>query len=224
MAPLFQQPSREKIIFFTKRLCFILATWVLVYGSTNWISSQRSDLYALYFPWELNIPLVPEMIFIYLSVYIIPLLHLFVVSQEEMAEGSRTIVWSIWLSGILFLLIPTKIGFPWPPPTEAYPFFFGLVKTVDLPHNLFPSLHITLAYLLSRMLVRRERPLFNAFCFLWFLSVCFSIILVYQHHLVDILGGLCVGQFCWHLFYFKKWRPMLFKNDQEAQNESNPAP
>ena len=219
MQDMYQKPDKEKLLFFLKKLSIVLFTWIFIYGGTNWISSQRHDLYAFYFPWELKIPLIPEMIFIYLSVYIVPIVHLFLLTKEEMSEGTKTLVFSIIISGVLFLLIPTKIGYPWPPPTDRYPFFFGLVKTLDLPHNLFPSLHITLAYIFSRLLMRSGQNVLNFLCCLWFVSVCFSIILVYQHHIVDILGGLLVGQLSWHLFYFKRPKFRFWKQVSAEQEE-----
>ena len=40
----------------------------VVYSSTNWITSQRTDVGTWYYEWEQYIPFVPLMIFPYMSI------------------------------------------------------------------------------------------------------------------------------------------------------------
>lgn len=199
--PFFRVPTRSDIFIYWISVGKVLGAFLSIYFTANLIASNRSSRFQFYFPWEKEIPLIEEFIFVYMSVFLFALLHLFVVPGQIMARAVRPLLWSVTMAGIVFLAFPTEIGYSWPPPAQNYHLFFNFLATVDKPHNLFPSLHICLSFILGRLLFYKENNFARLLLIVWFISVCFSIIFVHQHHVLDIVGGLFLGIFCMKYFF-----------------------
>lgn len=76
---------------------------------------------------------------------------------------------------------------------------FVAIHTFDKPHNLFPSMHVAFAFILRWTYHRHVRGLPRLLFHGWFLCVSLSTILVHQHHLVDLAGGLALAILCCYL-------------------------
>jgi hypothetical protein len=69
--------------------------FLVVYTSTNWISSQRTDVKTWYFAWELLIPFVPILIFPYMSIDMLFFIAPFLCRDErELGIFARRAVFS----------------------------------------------------------------------------------------------------------------------------------
>jgi hypothetical protein len=77
---------------------------------------------------------------------------------------------------------------------------FGALRAFDQPHNLFPSLHITFCVLFADHYARHTRGWLRGLVPLWFTLIGISTLLTYQHHAIDILGGLLLAVVCFHAF------------------------
>jgi membrane-associated phospholipid phosphatase len=100
------------------------------------------------------------------------------------------------IAGFIFVLFPGECGFQRPNPDElgAFGIFFKILYSLDKPHNLFPSLHITYCYLGLRAFIDHTNKYWLKSLFaIWFVLICFSVILTYQHHLFDLVSGLLLG-------------------------------
>tara|TARA_R110002095_G_scaffold175471_3_gene152955 strand:+ start:39335 stop:40432 length:1098 start_codon:yes stop_codon:yes gene_type:complete len=82
-----------------------------------------------------------------------------------------------------------------------YNWFSGM----DLPYNLCPSLHIALRTILADLYGRHTRGVTNIASHFWFSLIGFSTLLLYQHHIIDIVGGFILATFC---FYFVRESPL----------------
>jgi protein-tyrosine phosphatase len=73
---------------------------------------------------------------------------------------------------------------------------FDALAGFDQPFNQLPSLHIALAVILWALYARRLSGIARLAMEAWFLLICGSVLTTYQHHFIDIPGGLLLGALC----------------------------
>lgn len=197
---IFRRPDSETARVYTKELLGKGTLFFSIYFFTNWTASQRIDPWHLYAEWELNVPLVPQFIWVYLSVYLCCLLPLFVLTADQIKAFGRSFLKCTLTAGVIFLLFPAKLGFPRERFVEGYDGIFQVLYRLDQPYNLVPSLHVALASLVVLTIVtyvpnRNLKWALN----LWLLLVMMSVVLIRQHHLLDIVTGFSLASGCvWH--------------------------
>lgn len=182
----------------------IYALFAFVYGGTNWLASKQQDFFHFYFDWELNTPFYPGWIYIYLSMSLFFLLPLFVNKMYEITSLLWGFIAVIMMAGILCALLPTEAGAIRPTVVKGYEAAFELLYLFDLPHNLFPSLHVSLTTLCMLVLffpLKGSLWLFPVV--LWWAAMLVSVLFVHQHYLLDILGGLFVAAVCYKYVYLR---------------------
>lgn len=185
----------------------------VVYHACNWITRLRPDVGVWVFAWERHWPVVPWMIVPYWSIDALFLLAPFLCrTREELAVHRRRIVFAILGGAIGFLLIPLQFAFPRPQVAGAFAPWFAALYSFDLPHNLFPSLHIALRTLLADLYWRKTRGVVRALVAAWFSLVGISTLLTWQHHLVDVIGGFWLGMIAIQLFRFDEARRARARN------------
>jgi len=205
MNPWFQIPSLKKFSLFILLFLALLIEFSLVYGFTNWMASQRTHLFPIYFEWETEIPFIPHMIYAYFSLNLLTLLTVFTLTEDELKRYARSMAWAIWIAGVIFLILPGKLGFQRPADVPGYENIFPWLYSLDRPHNLFPSLHITFSALsVLVMLSWKKSKAFSAFLILWFFLICLSVLLVHQHHFIDIVGGFVLAFVCYMKIYKRR--------------------
>ncbi|MEW8023948.1 MAG: phosphatase PAP2 family protein [Candidatus Thiodiazotropha sp.] len=173
-----------------------------VYPTCNWLTAQRNETYQLYLKSELDIPLVQEFFWVYMSMYGLFLLPPFVLNTEQLKRLGKQLVAVTILSGILFLLIPTQLGFVRVEPQDLfYQGLFGQLFAIDLPHNLVPSLHVVFSAAIALALLEGiNRSHIKLVLWIWLVLLCLSTLLVHQHHLLDVFSGLLIAVMSY--FYF----------------------
>jgi protein-tyrosine phosphatase len=183
--------------------------FVVVYGSTNWFTAQRpaSHVSTWFFAWELTaIPYVPLLIVPYMSMDIVFFFAPFLCTdQREIRLFSRRVVWSILVASVFFLLLPLKLA--WPERPHVGGWFGAFVEQscrapflMEYPHNLFPALHIVLCLIVADVYARHLPGIARGFSNTWFSLIGLSTVLTWQHHLVDVAGGLVLAGFAFYLF------------------------
>jgi protein-tyrosine phosphatase/membrane-associated phospholipid phosphatase len=184
--------------------------FVIVYGSTNWLTAQRPDgqVGTWYFAWEpAVIPYVPVLIVPYMSLDLLFFGAPFLCRDErELRIFSRRVVFSILMAAILFLALPLRLA--WPERPHVGGWFGEFVERsctapflMEYPHNLFPALHITLCMIVGSVYGRHLRGIARIVSHIWFSLIALSTVLTWQHHLVDVAGGLVLGAFALYLFH-----------------------
>jgi membrane-associated phospholipid phosphatase len=171
--------------------------FLVVYGSCNWLTSRRIGVPSLFFAWERAIPFVPALIPAYLS------LDLFFVgapflcrTADELRAYSKRIFSAILIAALCFLLFPLRFAFDRPNGDGILGTAFEWFHGVDAPYNLCPSLHAALLLLVADVYIRHLRGWIRVAAIAWFGLIAISPVLTYQHHLVDILGGLALAAVC----------------------------
>jgi predicted protein tyrosine phosphatase/membrane-associated phospholipid phosphatase len=182
--------------------------FLAIYGWTNWFTAQRANVGTIFFEWERHLPFVPWFIVPYMSIDLFFVVAPFLCrTREEL----RTFVWriaaAILVAGLCFLAFPLRFGFERPATGGWLGAVFDWFRTMDAPHNLFPSLHITLGALLLVTYARHTRGVWRLLVAGWFVLVWASAVLTHQHHLLDVVGGFALAGYC---FYFiRETQPRL---------------
>ena len=168
--------------------------FLVVYGGCNWIAAERSDIGTWYFAWERHIPFVSWMIVPYLSIDAFFVLAPFLCrDREELRLHSRRVTAAILAAGICFLLMPLRFAFDRPAVDGWTGVLIDAFAALDRPFNLFPSLHVTLAVILVDAFRRHTTGVLRVMLSVWFGLVVISTVFVYQHHLIDVAGGLILA-------------------------------
>src|SRR5207237_5642078 len=123
--------------------------------------------------------------------------------ERESRVFARRVVFSILVAGAFFLLLPLRLA--WPPRPRLGGWFGELVEAsctapflMEYPHNLFPTLHIALCLILADLYARHTRGVVRVLLWTWFGLIGLSTVLTWQHHLVDVAGGLLLAAFAFH--------------------------
>ena len=178
-------------------LLWISIAFFTVYPTCNWVTMQRSHVLNLYVSSELTIPFIPEFVWAYLSLYLLFLIPPFFLNHQRMDVLGRQLIGVTLFCGLVFLLLPTELGFERAvPESPFYSALFANLFAIDLPHNMVPSLHVAFSALILFTLLKDSRStparsLFGA----WLVLICASTIFVHQHHLLDVATGLLVAMF-----------------------------
>ncbi len=193
-------PSRARLRTYLLLALLLNVLFVPIYGGSNHFNLQREFHFQWYADWELGLPLVPGMIYVYLSIWGLFLLPLFTLEVPALRQMAKQMAFTIVVSGLIFVFLPTEAGFaPRPDLTAGHP-GFELVYLMDEPYNLFPSLHISLSTLVVVAIFPRGGLWWRTALAAWWLLLTASVLLTHQHHLVDILGGLLLCAISLRLF------------------------
>jgi hypothetical protein len=190
------EPFRSRIGIYLRWSLALSLLFLLTYGSTNWLASTRATRFHLYFTWELTIPFVPWMVWVYLSLPLFLAMPLWALNSDGINRLGRAFVLATLYAALIHLAFPADPGWPRPTTVPGYP-IFERIYSLDRMHNLAPSLHIaysTLAVLAIWHGTRRTpmRPISAV----WFALLVSSVALIHQHHLLDIASGLTLAVVC----------------------------
>lgn len=185
------RPARADVALSLRWAALLTVLFLPVYGLCNWIAAQRGTRYRLWFDWELAMPFVPEMVWVYLSLFAAFCLPMFALRAPALNALCRRLMFAVLVSATAFLLVPGQLGYP--RNADALPEMFGFIYLFDLPHNLAPSLHVSWSALFIVALREASLPWLRRMLEAWFVALCASVLLVHQHHVVDVIGGLLVA-------------------------------
>jgi membrane-associated phospholipid phosphatase len=184
------------------RRCLLLAlvpAASVSYLLTNRLSVSRSNPLILAFPFE-PLPFIPAFIYIYISYYVLNAFSLFVYAwQADHLPALRRFVFALVMSmlvaAIIFVLMPTTVTRPVINGDSLSLRITQFVYLQDQPYNCFPSMHVTWSliccYYLQKLISRHRFLTFLNI--LLFIMICLSTLLVRQHYVPDVIGGLILG-------------------------------
>lgn len=189
------------------RVFGVWAGWVSLfffslYPLCNKITSQRLKIFDFFHPLELRIPFVPEAIWFYLLLYLLFAVIPFHLDSHRISALGKRLLGAIVFGAVLFLAFPARLGFQRTiPDSPLYGPIYHFLFSIDHPHNLVPSLHVTFCALILWALGEKwNSPAAKVFVNIVLVLVGLSTLLVHQHHLLDVVVGLCLGGIlhrCW---------------------------
>jgi protein-tyrosine phosphatase/membrane-associated phospholipid phosphatase len=179
------------------------ALFLISYGLCNWFAAQRANVPTLFFEWERSIPFVPLMIVPYMSIDLFFIAAPFLCRNDrELVALSKRMATALLIAGLCFLLFPLRFAFERSHLSGWLGAVFDWFQGIDRPYNLLPSLHIALCLILAELFVRHTRGLLRHALIIWFVLIGLSAVLTYQHHVMDVVGGLALGAYC--LYFFRE--------------------
>lgn len=146
-------------------------------------------------PLDRAIPLVPVMVIPYLS--LIPLIILaaivFAIADLRRVQAfALAITLALAVSYLVYALAQSYVIRPSPTGTDWLTAAVRHVYSLDRPYNDFPSLHTSLSAIVAVSWWRIHRRTGMAVA-LWCTLIIASTVLIHQHYLADIAGGLAVA-------------------------------
>ncbi len=193
--------------------------FLVVYGGSNWLTSQRVGIGSFYFSWERKIPFVPAMILPYMSIDLFFVAAPFFCRDDRQRRTlARRMAAAILISGACFLAFPLRFAFERPPVGGFLGVIFNNFRQLDRPFNQFPSLHITLCVMLGVFFWDRSRGVMRGAILLWFVLIAASTVLTFQHHVIDVIGGLALAGICLYLFDDEPMRMPVTPNRRVGKN------
>ena len=178
-------------------LLFLGPFFYLTYGFSNWLASQRDDVGAIVFDWEVHIPFVAWTIIPYWSINFFYAASVFVCrTRRELSSHVKRLITAQVIAVACFLLFPLQFTFVQPKPDGFSGMLFALLGAFDKPFNQAPSLHVALVVVLWHLYAHRLRGLAKWLLNIWFLGIAATVLTTYQHHFVDMPTGALLGWFC----------------------------
>jgi hypothetical protein len=114
-------------------------------------------------------------------------------TPEQLRVVSRRLLATTILGVLIFALYPARFSLV-RPALEGWPaLLYGGLDLVDQPYNQFPSLHVAYCVIFWLALAPLTRGLVRIALTAWLLLIVASTVLTWQHHLVDVAGGLVLG-------------------------------
>lgn len=175
-------------------IALVTLLFCVVYGGADYITAHRTTQLALYLPAELAIPLWPPAILIYDSLYLLFILAPFVLrSDADFRRLAREASVLIVISGVCFLLLPARLGFPAPHVVGPLRATFEASDRLNLTYNLVPSLHVGLAMLCLIEFWPRVTPRVRVALAVWGVALALSTLFTHQHHVLDVIAGAALA-------------------------------
>lgn len=197
---MFKWPDKNTLLAYIYVSLKITVVFTILYGFSNWLATQRTHTYELWMLWELQIPLVPWMIVIYGSLNILTLLPLFTMTVPQIQSLGRGMLAATCIAAVFFLLFPAHLGYVRTTTDGFWRPAFELLFSLDQTANTVPSLHITYSYLVVRATTGLHKKLKPAL-WLWFFLIACSVLLIRQHHVIDLFAGVLLAEACHRKFF-----------------------
>lgn len=186
-------PLRIRLSIFALWGILVGIVFFTVYPATNWLTGLNSRHFSLFLSDELHIPLLPEFIWLYLSMYVLFFLPPFYLAPAEIKRLAMELIIATLVAGVMFLLLPARLGFSRTlPADELYRDLFGGLFYLDAPYNLVPSLHVVYSVAIILAVTGAAGKCQRALLFTWLVLIVSSTVLVHQHHLLDVFSGLAL--------------------------------
>jgi membrane-associated phospholipid phosphatase len=168
--------------------------WLLIYGGTNWITGRHDYRVTLRTRLDFVLPFVPSTAIVYLSLFPMLWLSPFVLrSPAKLRDYARRLAIVILVSGVGFLLIPAQPIDASLSSTNSRNYIFQFADWINLTHNDFPSLHVSMA-IVAAACYSRHGSWKNAILYwTWASMIALSTLLTRQHYFVDAVAGSFVG-------------------------------
>ncbi len=192
-ATLPSRPDRARWIAFLKFQLLFCILFFPIYFGAGLFAAQQQETLGLYWNWERDIPLLPWMIWPYLTLFSLFLLPLFHMTTKQIEALSRQSVVVLIIAGSFFLLLPTHSGFSPIAVQGFHQAVFGMLAMVDTPHNLAPSLHVAFSALILLGCASHSQAVWAWGFRFWLLVIAASTLLVHQHHIFDVVSGLALA-------------------------------
>ena len=188
-------PDRDAWRAWLRFVALFCLAFFPVYAGAAWLALAAQPGHALYFAFERDIPLIPWMIWPYLSLFSLYLLPLFLLTPTQTVILTCQSLLCVVVAGVVFVVLPVRTGFAPVQVEGLHAPVFVLLRLVDVPPNtnLAPSLHVAGAALLLLACASRAPRWLALACLVWLPVISASTVLVHQHHILDVASGFALA-------------------------------
>lgn len=184
-------------------LILSLTVNMTVYVGSKWIAGDWHH-YNIETSFDSFIPFWPPSAAIYLGCYIFWALNYILIARQE-----KDVVCQFFAGDILsrmiclffFLLIPTTNTRPVVEDAGFWNQVMRLVYSVDSADNLFPSIHCLVSWF-CYIGIKKSVGIpvwYKRFSCVMAMLICVSTLTTKQHVIIDVIGGIALAEFCFHM-------------------------
>lgn len=189
----------------------VLVFFLVGYFGVGWLATDPDDARTLIMPVDEAIPFLLGSVVSYWSILPMALLPIFAVRDPALFRRvALAYAAAIGVALVTFVAFPvTAQGFR--PDAQAYSssgfggWLLQLLHFLDPPMNLFPSLHLALAFLAALATWHVNRGV-GALAIGWTACIAVSVCTTKQHFALDVVGGLGLGGLA-HLAFVARTKP-----------------
>lgn len=185
----------ERVFIFA----LVCGLWSLAYlGIGHWGGGRAMPTLS----WDpvRAVPLVSAFVVPYLSAFVMPLLLLYTMRDlPTYRKYALAVAGTIAVSAAFFIFLPLTIDRPVIQGASIFDRWLAALYAGDRPTNLFPSLHVSLAFLFA-FGVSHDRPRWKFAMLSWAVLIAVSTVFIRQHYVVDALAGALLAWAAWRLF------------------------
>ena len=91
-------------------------------------------------------------------------------------------------------------------PAGLFGMIYNWFTSMDRPYNLCPSMHIALRTVLAAHYGKHCRGVIRWLMNVWFVLIGLSTLLLYQHHVIDVVGGFVLAVLVMYVIDGLPWR------------------
>jgi membrane-associated phospholipid phosphatase len=146
-------------------------------------------------PLDRAIPLVPVMVIPYLSLFpllIVAAIVFAIADLRRVQQLAVAVTLALLASYLVYVLAQSYVIRPTPAGRDWLTAAVRYVYSLDQPYNDFPSLHTSLSAIVALLWLRIHRRTGVAVA-VWCGLIVASTVLIHQHYLADVAGGLAVA-------------------------------
>ena len=190
-----------------KYTIFISIFFVIFYKGAEFYTYTVDNVPSYFMEWERNIPFLPIFMLPYMTSAPFFLVTIFFEKDEYSLKllMKRAIFLTV-ASITIFILFPMKFYFTKPEiDNQIFKILFYILGLLDSNFNQCPSLHVSFAFLSNIVYYREIKNKFLKYflCF-WGFLLAISVLFVYQHHFIDLVGGILLFVISCVIFQRKK--------------------
>jgi len=204
---------------YLKRIFIVGLIYLMHTALYNYVSIHHvNDNFNLLTDLDKLFPFVPEMVYLYVSFYIVIVISVFFLRTEESFDR---IIASIL--GTLLFTYPLFYFFPanYPVPLfEANTFTTKFLKWCfdsDVPNNTCPSLHVSLSFTMA-FGIKHYRKKLGMLYLIWASGIALSTLMIRKHFLIDSFSGIVMATFSYNLFVSGKLTKPLFDTFEKIKH------
>jgi len=171
-------------------------------------------------------PLIPQWVFVYLSVYFLFLLPFFHINNpRRLVTMDLAQLVTLTVCYVMFVVYPVAAPRPEVTPRDFSTIILSILQGADPSWNCFPSTHCSTCTIAALALVREHR-LLGAWALVSTAAICLSTLFTVQHYVLDVIAGVLLGGAVYLLVYWvcertavaRKLEPLLaFMRGPESQ-------
>lgn len=191
--------------------------WAAGYYFVAFITEAQTTHTLPTLAWERQVPLIPEFVFIYLTIYPTFLLPFLFIQQKDFFRlFSFAYITVMCVCYLVYLFYPVSIHRPDLVVDSFSTWVLGIVYGADRPWNCFPSLHVAMS-LLAALTIFEVHRIRGVLTLLLTFLIAFSTVLIKQHYILDVVAAMLLTATIYFVYIRRRILNTLYVNMLRAE-------